>query len=103
MNLYKGCSQLFVNDRKGITKMKNEYKQKIDELYAEVGKLTNSIVVAQKNPASDLTREQRLDRIEWESLDLPHLHRRGCLASAVPASTTSRSLHPRESSPQASD
>lgn len=32
--------QLFVDDRKGITKMKNEYEQKINDLYAEVGKLT---------------------------------------------------------------
>ncbi|MBD0381540.1 transposase, partial [Paenibacillus sedimenti] len=34
----QNLSQLFVDDRKGITKMKNEYEQKIDELYAEVGK-----------------------------------------------------------------
>jgi putative transposase len=32
--------QLFVDDRKGITKMKNDYEQKINDLYAEVGKLT---------------------------------------------------------------
>jgi transposase len=34
---------LFVDDRKGITKMKNDYEQKIDELYAEVGKLTTQL------------------------------------------------------------
>lgn len=32
--------QVFVDDRKGITKMKNEYEQTINDLYAEVGKLT---------------------------------------------------------------
>lgn len=32
--------QLFVDDRKGITKMKNDYEQQINDLYAEVGKLT---------------------------------------------------------------
>lgn len=36
-------SQLFVDDRKGITKMKQEYEQQIDELYAEVGKLTTQL------------------------------------------------------------
>ena len=32
--------QLFVDDRKGMTKMKNDYERKINDLYAEVGKLT---------------------------------------------------------------
>jgi transposase len=35
--------QLFVDDRKGITKMKHDYEQQIDELYAEVGKLTTQL------------------------------------------------------------
>jgi transposase len=39
----QNLSQLFVDDRKGITKMKNEYEQKIDELYAEVGKLSTQL------------------------------------------------------------
>jgi transposase len=39
----QNLSQLFIDDRKGITKMKNEYEQKIDELYAEVGKLTTQL------------------------------------------------------------
>jgi len=36
-------SQLFVDDRKGITNMKNEYEQQINELYAEIGKLTSQL------------------------------------------------------------
>jgi transposase len=36
-------SQLFVDDRKGITKMKQEYEHQINELYAEVGKLTTQL------------------------------------------------------------
>jgi putative transposase len=36
----KNLAQLFVDDRKEITKMKNEYERKINELYAEVGKLS---------------------------------------------------------------
>ncbi len=39
----QNLSQLFVDDRKGITKMKKEYEQQIDELYAEVGKLTTQL------------------------------------------------------------
>lgn len=36
-------SQLFVDDRKGITKMKQDYERTIDELYGEVGKLTTQL------------------------------------------------------------
>lgn len=36
-------SQLFVDDRKGMTKMKQEYEQQINELYAEVGKLSTQL------------------------------------------------------------
>ena len=35
--------QLFVDDRKGITKMKQDYERTIDELYGEVGKLTTQL------------------------------------------------------------
>jgi putative transposase len=39
----QNLSQLFVDDRKGITKMKNEYEKTINELYAEIGKLTSQL------------------------------------------------------------
>jgi len=39
----QNLSQLFVDDRKGITKMKNEYEHQINELYAEIGKLTSQL------------------------------------------------------------
>lgn len=39
----QNLSQLFVDDRKGITKMKNEYEHTINELYAEIGKLTSQL------------------------------------------------------------
>ena len=41
-------AQLFVDDRKGITKMKNDYEQQINELYAEVGKLTTQLTWLKK-------------------------------------------------------
>jgi len=37
-----------VDDRKGITRMKNEYEQKINDLYAEVGKLTTQLAWIKK-------------------------------------------------------
>ncbi|AIQ11225.1 transposase [Paenibacillus durus] len=39
----QNLAQLFVDDRKGITKMKKEYEQQIEDLYAEVGKLTTQL------------------------------------------------------------
>lgn len=40
--------ELFVDDRKGITKMKKDYEKHIDELYAEVGKLTTQLTWIKK-------------------------------------------------------
>lgn len=39
----QNLSQLFIDDRKGITKMKQDYEQQISELYAEVGKLSTQL------------------------------------------------------------
>jgi len=39
----QNLSQLFVDDRKGITKMKADYERTIDDLYGEVGKLTTQL------------------------------------------------------------
>lgn len=39
----QNLAQLFVDDRKGITKMKTDYEQTINELYAEIGKLTSHL------------------------------------------------------------
>ena len=39
----KNLSQLFVDDRRGITKMKADYERTIDDLYGEVGKLTTQL------------------------------------------------------------
>ena len=39
----QNLSQLYVDDRKGITKMKHDYEQQINELYAEIGKLTSQL------------------------------------------------------------
>ncbi|MDQ0899893.1 transposase [Paenibacillus sp. V4I7] len=43
LEVVQNRSQLFVDDRKGIMKMKQDYEQQIDELYGEVGKLTTQL------------------------------------------------------------
>ncbi|WP_209876652.1 hypothetical protein [Paenibacillus silagei] len=48
-------------------KRKKECEQQIEELYAEVGKLTYSIIVAQKNLAANLPRDERLHLLEWDT------------------------------------
>jgi transposase len=40
--------QLFIDDRKGINKIKKEYEQTTNELYAEVGKLTTQLAWLKK-------------------------------------------------------
>lgn len=44
----KNLSQLFADDRKEITSMKNSYEAKINELYAEVGRLTTNLTWLKK-------------------------------------------------------
>lgn len=39
----QNLAQLFVDDRKGITKMKHDHEQQVNELYAEIGKLTSQL------------------------------------------------------------
>nr|WP_240984463.1 IS3 family transposase [Acididesulfobacillus acetoxydans] len=58
--------QLFVDDRKGITKMKNDYEKTIHELYAEIGQLTSQLSWLKKNLASNLSRDERIDLLEWD-------------------------------------
>lgn len=35
--------QLFADDKKAIDKVRNEYEAKLDELYAEIGRLTTQV------------------------------------------------------------
>lgn len=90
----RNLPQLFVDDRKGITKIKTEYEQKINELYAEVGKLSTYNTWLKKNLASQLTREQRIALIEREPAEIPlriqgellSLHRSGLYYHPIPPS-----------------
>ncbi|RXZ77435.1 IS3 family transposase [Paenibacillaceae bacterium] len=90
----QNLSQLFVDDRKGITKMKQEYEQQIDELYGEVGRLTTQLSWLKKNLASNLSREERVDLLEWDTpehsilvqADLLSLNRSSLYYKPVPPS-----------------
>ncbi|WP_425466220.1 IS3 family transposase [Paenibacillus methanolicus] len=66
----QNLSQLFVDDRKGITKMKQDYEQQISELYAEVGKLSTQLSWLKKNLASSWSREERIELLDWHSPEL---------------------------------
>lgn len=62
----QNLSQLFVDDRKGISKMKKDYEQQIEELYAEVGKLTTQLSWIKKNLATNRSRAERIDLLDWD-------------------------------------
>ncbi|WP_156130616.1 IS3 family transposase [Paenibacillus durus] len=67
----QNLAQLFVDDRKGITKMKKEYEQQIEDLYAEVGKLTTQLSwLKKKNLADNLSRAERLLLVEYGNAEL---------------------------------
>ncbi|MFC3253841.1 IS3 family transposase [Paenibacillus sepulcri] len=66
----QNLAQLFVDDRKGITKMKLDYEQQISELYAEVGKLSTQLSWLKKNLVSNWSREERLELLDWQNPEL---------------------------------
>jgi putative transposase len=51
---------LFSQDHKGETALKAEYEKRLEELYAEIGRLTTQVNWLKKNLASQLTRAERL-------------------------------------------
>jgi len=63
--------QLFADESKGLDAMKNGYEKQLQDLYAEVGRLTTQLNWLKKNLASELTRNDRLALIDWESTEVP--------------------------------
>ena len=39
----EGLSQLFTDDKKAVDKVKSEYEAKLEELYAQIGRLTTQV------------------------------------------------------------
>ncbi|MEW8959589.1 MAG: IS3 family transposase [Moorella sp. (in: firmicutes)] len=56
---------LFTDETKSIENMKSEYEKKIQDLYAEVGRLTTELTWLKKRVASELSRDERLGLVEW--------------------------------------
>jgi putative transposase len=56
----KNLPNLFSDERKAIELVEASHEQKVKELYAEIGKLTTQLTWLKKNPASTLSRVERL-------------------------------------------
>uniref|UniRef100_UPI0031F63A0E IS3 family transposase n=1 Tax=Thermacetogenium phaeum TaxID=85874 RepID=UPI0031F63A0E len=61
--------QLF--DKRNIEAMKKDYEKQIQDLYAEIGRLTTQLSWLKKNLASTMTREQRIALVEWDNPEIP--------------------------------
>ena len=66
----EGLSQIFTDERKNTEALKAGYEKQMQDLYAEVGRLTTQLNWLKKNLESDLTRDERKSLIEWENPDL---------------------------------
>ncbi|MFB9975863.1 IS3 family transposase, partial [Pallidibacillus thermolactis subsp. kokeshiiformis] len=62
--------QLFQKQNKDQEKMKADYEEQIENLYAEVGRLTTQLSWLKKNLASTTTRQERVNMIEWQDSEL---------------------------------
>jgi putative transposase len=61
----KDLATLFGPDHKGETALKAEYERRLEELYAEIGRLTTQVNWLKKNLATQLTRSERLALVEY--------------------------------------
>lgn len=63
--------QIFNKQNKDQEKMKADYEERLENLYAEVGKLTTQLSWIKKNQASTATRQERMEMVDWEAPKLP--------------------------------
>ncbi|MDA8333373.1 MAG: IS3 family transposase [Peptococcaceae bacterium] len=76
----QGLPEVLSDQKKAITQMKTQYEDKLQELYAEVGRLTTELTWLKKNLADSLEREQRLALLQLTDRSLP-LNRQAFLLS----------------------
>ncbi|WP_206193290.1 IS3 family transposase [Virgibacillus dokdonensis] len=62
--------QLFERENKKIDQMKEEYEDQIENLYAEVGRLTTQLSWLKKKNLESKTRTERLDMLDWNGSEL---------------------------------
>ncbi|MFK3988522.1 IS3 family transposase [Exiguobacterium mexicanum] len=64
--------QVFKKQNKDQEKMRADYEEKLENLYAEVGKLTTQLSwIKKKNLASTTIRQERVEMMEWGDSKLP--------------------------------
>ncbi len=63
--------QLFEDDRKGERVREAEHEKQIEELYAEIGRLSAQLSWLKKNLDSELSRSERMGMLEKENPEMP--------------------------------
>ena len=64
-------AQLFEEDRKGERARAAEHEKQVNELYAEIGRLTAQVSWLKKNLAGSSSRAERLKMLERNNTDMP--------------------------------
>jgi putative transposase len=64
-------AQLFEDDRKGERAREAEHEKQINELYAEIGRLSAQLSWLKKNLVSNLSRAERLEMLEKDNPEMP--------------------------------
>ena len=64
-------SQLFEEDHQGLRAREAEHERALNELYAEIGRLSAQLSWLKKNLASNLSRAERLAMLEKDHPELP--------------------------------
>ncbi|WCK53293.1 IS3 family transposase [Aneurinibacillus sp. Ricciae_BoGa-3] len=62
--------QLFSNENKKVEQVKTQYEEQIENLYAEVGRLTTQLSWLKKKNLALKTRDERIAMIEWQNAKL---------------------------------
>jgi len=61
----------FFDKKNNKAKLIAKHESEKEELYVEIGRLTTQSAWLKKNLESELTRDERVGRIEWEGAELP--------------------------------
>ncbi|WXJ83932.1 hypothetical protein MTBGP_07210 [Moorella thermoacetica] len=55
----------FIDEQKNLENIKAQYEKQIQDLYAEVGRLTTELTWLKKRVASEFNRDERISMVEW--------------------------------------
>ncbi|WP_143116585.1 IS3 family transposase [Neomoorella thermoacetica] len=61
----------FTDEQKNLENIKAQYEKQIQDLYAEVGRLTTELTWLKKRVASEFNRNERVSLVEWGHPELP--------------------------------